>query len=209
MLASTYVRSRFGPMAFQTRNLWLVALGIEGDAPPSSLQPPLPDGMHLRWTFDPAKGFPWFGYYLFRRPSAQKGDPICLSRYWVQQHPGTVGATQIAVGIGEVSSDQPLTFTEEFPPPGVVEVDLHHRSYVRYDATAGAPVRWAEATIGFTREAGGEDCLDFRRDKPATVDNPLRRQGVQLTVFDEPGKPRPTGRVWNQGGNVGWDAGRL
>ena len=59
-------------MAFQTRNLWMLALGLEDDVPPSMLQPRLPNGMHLRWAFDPVKGFPWCGYYLFRRPSGEK-----------------------------------------------------------------------------------------------------------------------------------------
>ncbi len=53
-------------MALQTRDLWMLALGIEGDAPPHALQPSIDDGMHLRWAFEPSKGFPWYGYYLFR-----------------------------------------------------------------------------------------------------------------------------------------------
>ena len=160
-------------MTFQTRDLWMMALGLEGDSPPNTLQPLLPDGMHLRWTFDPIKGFPWHGYYLFRRPSGEKREPICISRYWSRQGHGTPGSYRTAVGFGELSSDEPLTFTEEFPPDGVAEVDLDHRRYVRYEAPRGEPIRWAEVTIGFRKREGEEGgtcaCADFRKVKPASV----------------------------------------
>ena len=65
----------------QTPNLLMFGLGIQNDHPPNSLQPPLKDGIHLRWTFpltfDPTRqvmqspGFPWHGFYLFRRPSGE------------------------------------------------------------------------------------------------------------------------------------------
>ena len=61
-------------MALQTKNLGMVALGIKGDDPPkppeqaAQVQPPLKDGIHLRWSFCGERGFPWHGYYLFRRP---------------------------------------------------------------------------------------------------------------------------------------------
>jgi len=45
----------------------MVGLGVKGDRPPSALQPQLKDGIHLRWAFKRELGFPWYGYYLFRR----------------------------------------------------------------------------------------------------------------------------------------------
>lgn len=54
-------------MTFQTSNLIMVGLGIQGDIPPNDMQPPLMDGVHLRWAFKRELGFPWHGYYLFRR----------------------------------------------------------------------------------------------------------------------------------------------
>ena len=66
-------------MPFQTRNLWMVGLGTVGDVPPNSVQPALHDGMHLRWTFDPARGIPWFGYYLLRRDSGHRPLQGCIS----------------------------------------------------------------------------------------------------------------------------------
>jgi hypothetical protein len=64
----------------QKPDLLMFGLGIENDEPPNALQPRLDDGIHLRWTFpwieDPALhiirslGFPWHGFYLFRRTAA-------------------------------------------------------------------------------------------------------------------------------------------
>ena len=65
-------------MALQTQNLVMVGLGIQGDSPPNPLQPPLVNGIHLRWAFKRDLGFPWYGYYLFRRLH-RAGEPLCLS----------------------------------------------------------------------------------------------------------------------------------
>jgi hypothetical protein len=53
----------------QTDDLVMIALGIDRDAPPLPEQPPLDDGIHLRWGFRRDRGFPWYGYYLYRRTS--------------------------------------------------------------------------------------------------------------------------------------------
>jgi hypothetical protein len=51
----------------QTQDLLMVGLGVQEDEPPNQIQPPLKDGIHLRWAFKRVLGFPWHGYYLFRR----------------------------------------------------------------------------------------------------------------------------------------------
>jgi hypothetical protein len=196
-------------MAFQTRNLWMLALGIIGDSPPSSLQPPLPDGIHLRWAFDPVRGFPWFGYFLFRRLAIGNGDPACLSVYW-SQNSISAGTNQIGVGTGQLSSDQPLQFTEDFSPANLREIDLAHRGYVRYKAPSGESVRWAEVTIGFRKTLAGQSvarCVDFRKDLPIQVENPLTRQKAIFTVFDKDGQPQRNGEFRPVGGAIGWTTG--
>lgn len=53
----------------------MIALGVVGN----QANPNQPvDGIHLRWGFRRELGFPWYGFYLFRRP-AQPGRPSCLS----------------------------------------------------------------------------------------------------------------------------------
>jgi hypothetical protein len=54
-------------MGFQTENLSMVGIGVLNDVPNHPDQPPLPDGIHLRWTPGNDRGFPCYGYHLFRR----------------------------------------------------------------------------------------------------------------------------------------------
>ena len=47
--------------------LQILAAGFRSMEPKlDSLQPDLAAGIHLRWSFARERGFPWFGYYLFR-----------------------------------------------------------------------------------------------------------------------------------------------
>src|SRR2546425_8617408 len=107
-------------MALQTENLLMIGLGTLGDTPPNSLQPPLVDGIHLRWAFKRELGFPWYGFYLFRRPH-RKVDHLCLS--WLTEElsvgPWQSGSTNTPNG--EVSSDQKLILTDDFSPTGSKE----------------------------------------------------------------------------------------
>jgi hypothetical protein len=42
----------------QSVHLVMVGLGVEADTPPVDIQPPLSDGVHLRWAFRREAGFP-------------------------------------------------------------------------------------------------------------------------------------------------------
>lgn len=187
----------------------MLTLGIEGDAPPNALQPPLPDGMHLRWAFDPTRGFPWFGYYLFRRESRGKGEVRCVTK-GLRYERGTFGPAAIPVGFGALESDRPLYFTDDFAPSGQIEVDLDHRSSLRYVPPPGQLIRAAEATIGFRRDVErlpAKGCVDFRDEKPGKARNPCAKAGIAFTAVDASGNPRPVGRYANAGGVVGWETG--
>jgi hypothetical protein len=187
----------------------MVALGTLGDTPPNDLQPPLHDGIHLRWTFGPSRGFPWFGYYLFRRPSARETRQRCLQQSLKGIEPGPVPSNQLSTNIGELVSDRPLVFTEDFPPPGFAEVDLDNRQYVALRLPAGQPAWRAEVTVGFRREGegGAKHCVDFRDDPQGTVENPLIRDDVSFAAFDHTGALKPFGRIDAIGAARGWDTG--
>src|SRR5437016_7906258 len=124
-------------MPLQTRNLWMLGLGTVGDVPPNFLQPPLHDGMHLRWTFDPVRGVPWFGYYLLRRDSGHPPIQGCISNELKGHEPGPWPSTTFPVAFGTLSSDQPLVFTEDFEPIGVAELDLAKRQAITLTITPG------------------------------------------------------------------------
>lgn len=143
-------------MPLQTRNLWMLGLGTVGDVPPNSLQPPLHDGMHLRWTFDPARGVPWFGYYLLRRDSGHRPIQGCISNDLKGHEPGPWPSTTFPVAFGTLSSDQPLVLTADFDPVGVAELDLARREAITLRITAGDEAFIATVTIGFRRNAGAD-----------------------------------------------------
>ena len=48
-------------MPLQTDRLVMISQGILNDIPPIELQPQLPDGIHLRWSFQREAAFPWHG----------------------------------------------------------------------------------------------------------------------------------------------------
>lgn len=140
-------------MALQTRDLVMVALGVLDDQkPPNPEQPPLADGIHLRWSFARKKGFPWFGYYLFRRAHLV-GNPVCLTSVTKELQKGPWPRKSMGTHLGQVSSDANLVLTRAFNSSPSVEFDLNGkqngRSYVRFDFPKGQPARFVEATIGF------------------------------------------------------------
>lgn len=140
-------------MALQTQNLVMTGLGILGDSPPNAVQPPLVDGIHLRWAFKRELGFPWFGFYLFRR-FHREGDPRCFSAATDDLQKGPWPSSVLDIpGYGRLSSDQNLNFTDDFDPPGPIEFDLDERDTLRFSFPPGEPARWVEVQLGFRAEA--------------------------------------------------------
>jgi hypothetical protein len=139
-------------MALQTQNLVMIGLGIQGDKPPNNVQPPLADGVHLRWAFRREVGFPWHGYYLFRRRH-RPGIFNCLSKVTGNLPVGLWPDSTVNTPFGQISSDQSLRLTDDFPPGGISEFDLDGRHYLRFILPPGEPVRRIEAQIGFRAEA--------------------------------------------------------
>lgn len=139
-------------MALQTQNLAMVGLGIENDRPPNSIQPPLKDGIHLRWAFRQELGFPWHGFYLFRRLHRQS-QPICLSQVIPQNVPlGPLPGSTFDTPYGQLTSDRNLVLTDRFPPMGKVEFDLDLRRYIRFTLASGELARRVEVRVGFLQE---------------------------------------------------------
>lgn len=95
----------------------MMGLGVLGDAPPNAIQPPLRNGIHLRWAFSRTRGSPWHGFYLYRRAHLH-GDPICLSREVGALAPGPLPGFFLDVSFARLSSDTRLTLTENWPRPG-------------------------------------------------------------------------------------------
>jgi len=181
-------------MALQTSNLTLVGLGSAKDTPPNSEQPPLIDGIHLRWAFKRELGFPWHGFYLFRRVH----NPGTLS--WLSQHtanlsPGPFGSNSLDTPLGRVFSDTNFVLTENFPPPpNAVEFDLANRNVLGMVFPEQTPVRRVDARIGFRLRPGDppptRSTISFRNRATGQFDNPLKEQGCSFTSLDQQDRVR-------------------
>jgi hypothetical protein len=137
----------------QTRNLVMIGLSVLSDAPPNPYQPPLKDGIHLRWAFKPDQGFPWYGFSLFRRRHDHLPEaPVCVGQLTSNLSIGLQATSILNISsagqfIGQFSSDTNLFLTDNFPPGGTLEFDLDGRSYLLF--TPGETVRRVEVRLGF------------------------------------------------------------
>jgi hypothetical protein len=177
-------------MSFQTDDLSMLVLGIQGDTPPDADQPPLPDGIHCRWQSAPDRGFPPYGFVLVRRESEPR-RPRCLSEHLQPLRPGMVRGTRLDTRLGRLSSSQPLVFTEEFPSSGVVEVDLDRGAPLRFDLPAGVEARRIDLRIGL-RSAGVQlvrTCADFRGLPLGPAPSPRTEKDAVFTTQAPPVSP--------------------
>jgi len=133
----------------QTRNLVMVGLSVLSDAPSNPYQPPLRDGIHLRWAFKPELGFPWYGFSLFRRRHLPDADtPVCVSQSMGSLSRGPQADKNLNIpSIGQFSSDTNLFLTDDFPPSSALEFDLDGRSYLHF--TPVETVHRVEVRLGF------------------------------------------------------------
>jgi hypothetical protein len=193
-------------MALQTGNLVMVGLGIQNDTPPNAIQPPLVDGNHLRWAFTSALGFPWYGFYLFRRPH-RDGTPLYLSSVTGSLTKGPLPGKTLDTTYGQMSSDQNLILTDDFPPSGTVEFDLDRRTYLRFTLAAEQFARSIEARVGFRLRAGDptptQTCVDFSSRSPGSGPNPRVEQGVTFEAHDQNGKVQPVSQIRSLPGTGG------
>lgn len=127
-------------MTLQGTHLVMSGLSVLADNPPNLLQPPLKDGIHLRWEFPPERGFPWHGFYLFRRRHHRQ-DPARIKDELQGFSPGPQGTKTITTQLSQISSDVDLFLTDHYPPgapDGKPELNLSGRSYLRIDLGAGS-----------------------------------------------------------------------
>ena len=139
--------------------LAMLTLGVVGDDRPlPDLQPKLREGIHLRWAFrrDPSptfdRGFPWYGFYLFRRLTPAGTARTCAATQFAGLSPGLLSSTNLGIPLGTFASDQNLRLTDDFAPAGTVELDLSGRGFVRFQTNAATPMRQVDVTVGFVAD---------------------------------------------------------
>lgn len=149
--------SELDALALQGNNLAMVGLGSVGDMPPNDLQPRLPDGIHLRWASARELGFPWFGYFLFRRRH-RSGKPVCVREALARMPSGSWSSSHLATPYGVFTSDVDLVFTDDFPAEGVAEIDLGQRELLRFTMAPDVrPSHRVDIRVGIREGAGGVD----------------------------------------------------
>lgn len=180
-------------MPIQNDNLVMVGLGVLNDQPPNLIQPPLADGIHLRFAFARERGFPWHGYYIFRRPHPDS-RPLCLgSQFKPEWKVGAWSDVRADFARGVFSSDAKLVFTDQFTPSGRIEFDLRRRKYLRFELPAAETAREFHVKIGLIGEADHnlpnpkKQCIDFAGLKPGRYSNPYLSAKVEFTAFDSNG----------------------
>jgi hypothetical protein len=165
--------------------LSLLVLGIRNDASVGP-HPRLPDGVHLRWFLDPDLGFPWYGYYLFRRES-RPSRPRCLSWELRRFQPGPFPSTRLDTTLGRLSSTKALVFTDDFPASGLVEVDL--ASGLRFELPAEVEARRVDVRIGLRDTGPRAICADFRALPLGVGPSPRTEKGADFEVEPPPFSP--------------------
>jgi hypothetical protein len=169
----------------QSSDLVMIGLGVQGDAPPNAVQPRLADGVHLRWAFNRSLGFPWYGFLLFRRPHVEGKERLCVTgpqRSPTGAAPQTPSSPTWPTSYGAFSSDQPIAFTDDFPPTGVDELDLAGRSYLHFALEPLVVARTVTARIGFRGAKESRACVDFSRDRPAQGEGALVRSATRFVA---------------------------
>ncbi len=167
----------------QSHQLAMVGQGIQSDAPPIGIQPRLVDGVHLRWASTRAPGFPWYGYFLLRRPSRDQ-KLTCPTSALRGLSLGNVGSTALTLTLGTFESDQPLVLTDDFPASGLPELDLAGRAQLTFSLAAPAEASGVVASIGF-RRAGDEGltCVDLSRERLQATTG-LSAAGLDIEIDD-------------------------
>jgi len=157
----------------------MIGLGVLNNQPVNSYQPVLTDGIHLRWGFLRDLGFPWHGFYLYRRPT-KAGQPLCLSKVTGGLKKGDWPENQYYTALGRLSSETNLVLTDEFAPANQVEFELDGRHHLRFDLPPGEFARRVELRIGFRALT----CLNFGE----LFNLPVAASQIQPT---SPGVSRP------------------
>jgi hypothetical protein len=173
----------------------MVGLGVRDDEPPIDLQPRLIDAIHLRWAFARDRGFPWFGYYLFRRPHENRGRRCLAAELPQERDPAP--STNMATRLGVLDSDTPLTFTDTFAPAGRSEIDLRDRTLLRLDLPPSEPAYRVRVELGLHETGIEQVCIDFGALRPGLIANPLKLQDTVLEVQDMRGERLPRLRIIN------------
>ena len=199
-------------MTIQSNDLTALGLGITGDVAPTSLQPAVRNGVHIRYATSSTRDFPWFGFYLFRRPRRTALE-TCLGPKLAGLKPEKTGKTRLELAGIPFVATAPIEMIGQsaasaatgiaLPPAGSVEArfdkaPLHRavatilfRGNPQRDGAASGTGRFTEKECASNRRVT-RDGVTLSRDQPG----PARRNLIHVlkTLFTKPAK-RKTVRI--------------
>ena len=164
-------------MSLQGPDLTMIALGMWGDVPPVAEQPPLADGVHLRWTAPRDRLFPWHGYYLFRRPANSEKLSGCLDLG--RAAPIAQGQLQANLPEGRLTSTATLAFEDVFAPSGTLELAVRTPMDLRFDRPAGRPAHFFQLRVAF-HDGAERQCLDLSKLEGRDLRLPFTLEGLEF-----------------------------
>lgn len=182
-------------MPLQSENLAVVALGVVADQPPEPFQPPLADGMHFRWAFDPARGFPWGGYFLFSRRHIDPKRTCIATLFDPKWTPGPLGSPTLPLAADTLDSDAPLIITEQFAASGKREFDLRGRDHLRFALGEDRRAREFHVTVGALGETHPGNEGDGPKEEASPLLGCLAFAGPLLRLLRDPSRPAPPARA--------------
>lgn len=167
----------------------MIGLGVADDQPPDHYQPPLTKGIHLRWGFRRELGFPWYGFYLFRR-AARSGRALCLSAVTGGLSKEITLGSKHHTAIGVLSSDANLILTDDFAPNTTnrVEFDLERRKFLRFELPEGESARRVQLSVGLRQACMSVERLiqppvEITPGQIVTRPSPLTARGITFEVL--------------------------
>lgn len=119
-------------MAYPSPDLSLLGLAVAQDRRGDPEQPvEVQDGIHLRWGFPVSRGFPWYGFYLFRRRSPWAGEGVSWRGPWADS---PVLGQSLRTSFGVFTSPQRLLLSAS--TSGRLGLELRDRQELRFDVDA-------------------------------------------------------------------------
>lgn len=151
-------------MALQSDNLVAVGLGVLNEVQPGPQQTPLVKGNHLRYATSRERGFPWYGFHIFRRQS-REAKPICC-RPPTRKDGIRAGSLTWETPLGIFFCDSGLKTDDSFAPQGQMEFDLRGRAALRFSLPPGRSAVEFRVKLGLYGASSGETPSPPRGNPP-------------------------------------------
>ncbi len=161
-------------------------------------------------------GFPFYGYHLFRRRHRRRGNDerICVISTLPPFEFSVGFAKTLSTSNGNFISDKSINFTDEFPQPDNIEIDLANRKGLRFDLNPSLHTNRIEVQLGFrTNESAIADfhksCINLHEQPIGLGDNPRVLDNATFESQNNSDNPQLKTRIagWQITGDADFSVG--